>query len=208
MVLAAPIYHADVGDPGTMVDSVMEAQTNLSEAGIDAEIEEAAADKGYHATDTLELADALNIRTYIPGAEDGKGIATGRDVPEEKRRAVSEQPSSCARRTEQAAATSAKRTGGTELRPCVRNRRCPTKLAVWDREGSKALPDCRGGPEPGLGDAQDVRNRDTEGLAGRGRPCLCLCRLLCFHIHSLLHHRHDFRSKSGVAVLHICVTAA
>ena len=38
-----------------MVDSVMEAQVNLSEAGIDVEIEEAVADKGYHATDTLEL---------------------------------------------------------------------------------------------------------------------------------------------------------
>jgi transposase len=41
----------------------MEAQTNLSEAGLDVEIEEAVGDKGYHATDTLELADSLNIRT-------------------------------------------------------------------------------------------------------------------------------------------------
>jgi len=65
-VLAAPIYPGDQGDGETMVDSVMEAQTNLSEAGIDTEIEEAVADKGYHATDTLELADSLNIRTYIP----------------------------------------------------------------------------------------------------------------------------------------------
>ena len=36
-------------------------------AGFDGErIEEAAADKGYHAAATLELADALNLRTYIP----------------------------------------------------------------------------------------------------------------------------------------------
>ena len=87
IVLAAPVYHGDVGDPKTMVDSLMEAQTNLSEAGIDAKIEEAPADKGYHATDTLELADSLNIRTYIPEPK-RKGKRNWRDVPEEKRRAV------------------------------------------------------------------------------------------------------------------------
>ena len=87
VVLAAPIYPGDVGDPDTMVDSVMEAQTNLSEAGIDVEIEEAAADKGYHATDTLELADWLHIRTYIPERKN-KGKRNWHDVPEEKRRAV------------------------------------------------------------------------------------------------------------------------
>jgi hypothetical protein len=87
VVLAAPIYHGDVGDPDTMVDSVMDAQTNLSEAGIDVEIKEAAADKGYHATDTLELADWVNIRTYVPEPK-RKGNRNWQDVPEEKRRAV------------------------------------------------------------------------------------------------------------------------
>jgi hypothetical protein len=87
VVLAAPVYHGDSGDPDTMVDSVMEAQTNLSEAGLDVEIKEAAADKGYHATDTLELADAVGIRTYIPERK-SKGKRNWQDVPEEKRRAV------------------------------------------------------------------------------------------------------------------------
>jgi transposase len=87
VVLAAPIYHGDAGDPDTMVDSVMDAQTNLSEADIDVEIEEAAADKGYHATDTLELADWLNIRTYIPEPK-RRGKRKWQGVPEEKRRAV------------------------------------------------------------------------------------------------------------------------
>jgi transposase len=86
-VLAAPIYHGNAGDPDTMVDSLMEAQTNLWEAGIDAEIKEAPADKGYHATDTLELADWVNIRTYIPEPK-RKGKRNWQDVPEEKRRAV------------------------------------------------------------------------------------------------------------------------
>ena len=87
VVLAAPIYPGDVGDADTMVDSVMDAQTNLSEAGIDVEIEEAVGDKGYHATDTLELADSLNIRTYIPEPQ-RRGKRNWKGVPEEKRRAV------------------------------------------------------------------------------------------------------------------------
>jgi transposase len=87
VVLAAPIYHGDEADVDTMIDSVMDAQTNLSEAGIDVEIEEAAADKGYHATDTVELAEALNIRTYIPEPK-RKGKRNWEDVPEEKRQAV------------------------------------------------------------------------------------------------------------------------
>jgi transposase len=87
IVLAAPIYHGDVGDPDTMVDSLMDAQNNLWDAGIDAEITEALADKGYHATDTLELADALNIRTYVPEPK-RRGNRNWKGVPDEKRRAV------------------------------------------------------------------------------------------------------------------------
>jgi transposase len=87
VVLAAPIYHGNVGDVDTMVDSVMDAQTNLSEAGIDVEIKEAVGDKGYHATETLELADWLHIRSYVPEPK-RKAKRTWQGVPEEKRRAV------------------------------------------------------------------------------------------------------------------------
>jgi transposase len=88
LVLAASIRHADEGDADTMVDSVMEAQTNLSEAGIEVEITEAVADKGYHATDTIELAESVNIRTYIPERKiKGDGRRNWQDVPDEKRRA-------------------------------------------------------------------------------------------------------------------------
>lgn len=66
LLLAAEIYHADQGDAQTLVDSVMQAQENMQGAGSDAEIEEVAADKGYHAAATLELADGLSLRTYIP----------------------------------------------------------------------------------------------------------------------------------------------
>ena len=86
LVLAASIRHANEGDADTLIDSVMEAQTNLSEARIDAEIEEAVADKGYHATDTLELADWLNIRTYIPERKP-KGKRKWKNVSAAARRA-------------------------------------------------------------------------------------------------------------------------
>jgi transposase len=87
LVLAATVYHADAADTDTLVDSVMEAQLNLQEAEIDVEIEEAVADKGYHATDAIELADSLNLRTYIPEPK-RKNKRNWQDVPEEKRRAV------------------------------------------------------------------------------------------------------------------------
>jgi transposase len=66
LVLAAEVLPADHGDTQTMVDSVMQAQVNLAQAGSEQQIEEVAADKGYHAADTLELCEALDLRTYIP----------------------------------------------------------------------------------------------------------------------------------------------
>ena len=69
LILAAEVYHADQADQHTLVDSVMEAQVHLNESGARATIEEAAADKGYHAAEQIELADSLNLRTYIPEPE-------------------------------------------------------------------------------------------------------------------------------------------
>jgi len=69
LILSAEIYHADEADQHTLVDSVMEAQVHLNEAGVEATIDEAAADKGYHAADQIELADFLSLRTYIPEPE-------------------------------------------------------------------------------------------------------------------------------------------
>ena len=66
VILAAEIYPADHADTQTLVDSVMEAVENVKQAGVETEIEEVVADKGYHAAETIELADDLNFRTYIP----------------------------------------------------------------------------------------------------------------------------------------------
>ncbi len=87
VVLAAEIYTADTGDTDTLVDSVMEARTHLSEAGLEAEIEEAVADKGYHASHTLELAEAMHLRTYIPEPQ-RKHDRRWTDKPEEYERVV------------------------------------------------------------------------------------------------------------------------
>lgn len=66
LVLAAEIVPANHGDAQTMVDSVAQAQINMQQAGGTQQIEEVAADKGYHAAATLELSDAFGWRTYIP----------------------------------------------------------------------------------------------------------------------------------------------
>jgi transposase len=66
LILAAEIYPADHADTQTLVDSVLEAVENVQQADREIEIEEIVADKGYHGAKTLELAEDLNFRTYIP----------------------------------------------------------------------------------------------------------------------------------------------
>ncbi len=66
LIVAAEVYTANQNDAETLADSVMEAQVNLEQAGSDTQIEETAADKGYHAAKTVELCQSLGVRTYIP----------------------------------------------------------------------------------------------------------------------------------------------
>jgi IS5 family transposase len=92
LVLAAEVYPANRADTDTLADSVMQAKLNVDaaneRAGLDGErIEEVAADKGYHAAATLELADALNLRTYIPEPK-RKHRSRWSDKPEAHRTAV------------------------------------------------------------------------------------------------------------------------
>lgn len=89
IILAAEILPADQGDAQTLVDSVVAAQENLKQAKIDVEIEEVAADKGYHSAPTIELADDLEMRTYIPEPK-SKHQRKWTDKPSEFQRAVYE----------------------------------------------------------------------------------------------------------------------
>lgn len=67
LVLAAVIYEANRADTETLAESVVQAQINVLNADSPANIEEAVADKGYHAADQLATVnEALGIRTYIP----------------------------------------------------------------------------------------------------------------------------------------------
>jgi transposase len=65
-VLGASVHTADRADAATLVDSVLQAQINLAQAGSDRQIEEAVADKGYHKAETLAECEQWNTRTYIP----------------------------------------------------------------------------------------------------------------------------------------------
>jgi len=86
LLLAAEIYQADQHDTATLEDSLRQAQINQEAAGSDQEIEEAAADKGYHGTETLtNLAEHTNVRTYIPEPASPRQRVWTRRSPEEKR---------------------------------------------------------------------------------------------------------------------------
>ncbi|WP_145283642.1 transposase [Pirellulimonas nuda] len=87
LILAAEVYHGDHSDTKTLCDSVMEAQTHLSEAGLEAQIEEAVADKGYHAAEQLELVTSVGVRTYVPEPK-RRGESRLSAKPVEQQRAV------------------------------------------------------------------------------------------------------------------------
>lgn len=67
LVLSATIYPANRADTQTLAESVTQAQLNVIAAESPANIQEAVADKGYHAAEQLtEVSQTLGIRTYIP----------------------------------------------------------------------------------------------------------------------------------------------
>jgi transposase len=88
LVLGVRIHPADQGDAATLVDAVMLAEQRLRAAGSDLEIEEAAADKGYHQAAELEVATALGVRTYVPEPRRPKRARPGRSQTAAERRAV------------------------------------------------------------------------------------------------------------------------
>jgi transposase len=88
LILAAEIRPATDADQQTLVDSVLQAEENLQAAGMEqSQIEEIAADKGYHSVETLELCQSLGLRTYIPEPK-RQADWTWTDKPPEHQRAV------------------------------------------------------------------------------------------------------------------------
>jgi transposase len=64
-ILAAEIYASTYSDRQTLCDSVLRAEINAPAAGSKTDIKEVVADKGYHSSQQLELAESLQLRTYI-----------------------------------------------------------------------------------------------------------------------------------------------
>jgi transposase len=87
-ILAVEIYAGDHSDSQTLEDSLNRAQTNLNEAETGTEIQNVAADKGYHATEQLTaVAEHTAYRTYIPEPE-RKHNRVWTDKPPEQQAAV------------------------------------------------------------------------------------------------------------------------
>lgn len=78
-LLSADVVHGTDSDSQTLAQSVTLAQVNLVRAGSDAEIKEVAADKGYHANQTLVDCEEREIRTYIPERETGRRRWTAKE---------------------------------------------------------------------------------------------------------------------------------
>jgi hypothetical protein len=88
LLLAAEVYPADFHDTQTLEDSLHQAQINTQEAGSGQELKEFAADKGYHATETLTaLQQHTPYRAYIP-EPDRPHRRVWKDKPPEHRAAV------------------------------------------------------------------------------------------------------------------------
>jgi transposase len=90
LVLGVRVHPADQGDAVTLVDAVVLAEQHLRAAGSDLEIDEAAADKGYHKASELDVAAALGVRTYVPEPRRQKKRrrGAGRGLTAAERRAV------------------------------------------------------------------------------------------------------------------------
>ena len=86
LVLDASVYTADRPDGDTLLESVGSACRNLGEAGVEAEIQELVADKGYHKNETLADSTDCGLRTYIPEPE-RNGRRRWTDKPPEQEQA-------------------------------------------------------------------------------------------------------------------------
>jgi transposase len=88
LILAAEVYHADAADVDTIGPTISQAQDNLLQAESDAQIEEAVADKGYSANETVaDLEFTEGLRTYIVEPKQTHR-RNWKNKPDEERQAV------------------------------------------------------------------------------------------------------------------------
>lgn len=84
LILSARVQHGTDGDADSLVPSLAQAQEHLVQSGSAATIKEAAADKGYHATQTLVDCTEAQVRTYIPERETGERVWTDKPWEDEQ----------------------------------------------------------------------------------------------------------------------------
>lgn len=85
-LLAATVHHGDRGDPESLVDTLVAAQTNLIRAGSDVALRDVATDSGYHKNETLAWCEAWGLRPYM-AEKDPTQRRTWSDKPPEQERA-------------------------------------------------------------------------------------------------------------------------
>ncbi|MEZ5944799.1 MAG: transposase [Planctomycetaceae bacterium] len=66
IILSATVQTGTEPDSQTLLPAVIDAQANLIRSGSEAEIQEVAADKGYHANEQITKCERFGLRTYIP----------------------------------------------------------------------------------------------------------------------------------------------
>jgi transposase len=82
VIVAAEVYEGTAGDCSTIEDTVNAARTNLREAKTGCDVEEVAADKGYHSEESLDrLQHETHVRTYIPQPKRPKSRKPKRKPP-------------------------------------------------------------------------------------------------------------------------------
>lgn len=87
VILAAELGPADRSDHSTGLDSVLTARCHLTQAGLTMTIDGCAQDKGYHARESLALAETYSVRTYV-AEPDRPHRAKWKGVPEDQKKAV------------------------------------------------------------------------------------------------------------------------
>ncbi len=86
LLLAATVQPGDCGDPESLPQTLVAAQTNLIRAGSEVELRDLATDSGYHSNATLAQCADWGIRTYIAEKDESqKRVWT--DKPAEQERA-------------------------------------------------------------------------------------------------------------------------
>lgn len=69
LIVSVAVHPGTAADTATVIDTAIDAAVNLEDAGCDSEAQAIVADKGYHSTTVLTLAEELGIKTYIPEPE-------------------------------------------------------------------------------------------------------------------------------------------